>query len=164
MKTLFFAWVCPFFLITAAMTGAVADSGVLAIADSRSPGTVKVIDDAIFESKKPEPTGDMTESAAGTKRYKGNDANYTTDQQGEWAQKCSINNELGSPSYRDCYRKERTGAAANVRSNRNSVEKRMGASKGPPVPITPSNISPGAPDQTSSDTRKLDSVFQETGE
>ncbi|MBI1862073.1 MAG: hypothetical protein HYR96_14255 [Deltaproteobacteria bacterium] len=105
---------------------------VLADSNTRS---VKVLDDAIWENKKADPGSDIVESAGGTKRYKGPESKSTTDQEAARSDKCAINNERGSPGFRDCYRKDERGEIENRNAGRKKVEDRMGASTGPAIPL-----------------------------
>lgn len=119
----------------------------------KAPGnTVQVIDDAIFETKPPAPSSDTVESIGGTKRYRGPEADYTIDQGAEWSQKCSIDNEPGSPPYRDCYKKERRKTMESQRVNRRGVERKLGATEGLKAKEAPSG---------NKDKRKVDEVFED---
>lgn len=111
-------------------------TSVAIFADSEKGGRgVKVLDDAIFETKKPEPGADVVESVSGTRRYKGPASNTTTDKEAQWRDKCSISNERGSPGFGDCYRKEEGASGDAVNANKRTVQQRMGASVGPSIPL-----------------------------
>lgn len=96
---------------------------------TKSPtNKITVIDDSIFEEKKSEKDADTVEGVSGRRRYVGRPGKINADQQAELVNRCSVSNEKGTPGYRDCFNREQSKIQEGVKSNRDGVQQRMGAS------------------------------------